>query len=662
VHDSSRTRSLRAWVSMAALIAGCGGGERAPYAPVGADVELESPCSGLAQTIEVEDERAPEVACPDQERTLLCYGHWAAHCDSDGKLVELVNCREHEQVCAPHKCASAEDCTGCRSCVPGSVECGDNGELHVCRADGSAYELAEVCAEDEGRYCSLSARGCEDLCAAAEREKSYIGCEYWAVATANEQLEFEQQDADGLCSPFPFAIQIANPQGVPADVVITSAGRGERRVRVAPFEVATVELPCSLELKGGTEEQLSARTRDGVHHVKSNVPVTVYQFNPLEFRSELSDGTPIFSHTNDASLLLPVHALSGDYLVLAQPSLKVVSTPVRESLEPFTMQGPGFVAIIGAEEEPVAVEIVSSAHTLASADGTVPALAPGDVLEVTLERGEVLQLLSASPEDCDGEPTDTARGQVFTYCKVPAAYDLTGTQVRADGKVSVISGHDCMFLPYDRWACDHLEEALFPVQAWGREILVSVSEPADCKPAIPNMVRVLSGADDNRVHFVPEVHEPVVLARGEYVEFEITADVLVTASAAILVGQFLLGQDYEGVHNDAVLAKGDPSMSLGIPVEQWRSRYSFAAPETFPDNFVNIIAREGQQVLVDGRVVEGFMPIEGTQMAAASLPVASGQHRVDSLGPFGIVVYGYAPYTSYMLPGGLDLNRINGPD
>jgi hypothetical protein len=281
---------------------------------------------------------------------------------------------------------------------------------------------------------------------------------------------------------------------------------------------------------------------------------------------------------------------------------------------------------------------------------------------VTLERGEVLQLLTATPEDCDGEPTDTKDRLVFTYCKVSAAYDLTGTEVHAQGKVAVIAGHDCAFVPYDRWACDHLEEAMLPLAAWGREILVSMSEPADCTPPIPNMLRVLSGADDNRIHFVPEVHDPVVLARGEHVELEITGDVRVSASDAILVGQFLLGQDYEGVHTAGVFAKGDPSMSFGIPVEQWRTQYSFIAPETFPDNYVNIIAREGQLVLVDDRVVRGFTAIEGTDMATAALPVTGGQHRVESLARFGIVVYGYAPYTSYMVPGGLDLNRINGPD
>jgi len=103
-------------------------------------------------------------------------------------------------------------------------------------------------------------------------------------------------------------------------------------------------------------------------------------------------------------------------------------------------------------------------------------------------------------------------------------------------------------------------------------------------------------------------------------------------------------------------------LSLAVPYEQWRNRYSFLAPESFKDNFVNVIAQGSQVVLLDGRVVSGFTPIEGTQMATARVAIAGGEHRVESAQPVGIVVYGYAPYTSYMMPGGLDLTPINGLD
>lgn len=621
-------------------------------------------CMGAGETVDTAEEEAPEVDCDVEERTLLCYGQWAAHCAPDGRLVELVNCREQGQVCATHRCDSADDCTGCRQCMPGSTRCGGGGEREVCRDDGSGYELAEVCDEAAGEFCSLRAGVCEDLCAAAERDQSYIGCEYWAVATSNAELAFEGQDAEGLCLPFSFAVTIANPQGVSAEVVIESADQPDWHVQVAPDDAVTLELPCSPELKGDPEqEHLSVRAPRAAHRIRSNVPVTVYQWNPLEFESEDVRGDRIFSHTNDASLLLPVHSLTGEYVVMSQPTMMIELSTTDNSIEPMYDSGPGFVALIGVEPAPTEIEIVSSAYTQPSADGEIPALAPGDSLVVTLAQGEVLQLVTSSPTRCRGEHSDLKGGVRFEYCDISNEYDLTGTEIRSQGKVSVIAGHDCTFLPQHRWACDHLEETLWPVQAWGKEILIGMSETAACQDTLPNIVRVLSGADGNRVNFVPEVREPVVLDRGQFVEFEITQDLRVTASEAILVGQFLVGQNYRGIERgDAAFLKGDPSMSLGIPVEQWRTNYAFVAPETFTENYVNVVARERQLVLLDGRMVRGFVPIEGTAMASARVPVSAGQHRIESQQRFGIVVYGYALYTSYMMPGGLDLNRINGPD
>jgi hypothetical protein len=43
---------------------------------------------------------------------------------------------------------------------------------------------------------------------------------------------------------------------------------------------------------------------------------------------------------------------------------------------------------------------------------------------------------------------------------------------------------------------------------------------------------------------------------------------------------------------------------------------------------------------------------------ATSVPLRTN-HTNTSSQPFGIMVYGHASYTSYMYPGGLDLNIIN---
>ena len=62
-------------------------------------------------------------------------------------------------------------------------------------------------------------------------------------------------------------------------------------------------------------------------------------------------------------------------------------------------------------------------------------------------------------------------------------------------------------------------------------------------------------------------------------------------------------------------------------------------------------------VQLDGQPVQKpFTAIGGTGYAVARVPVAGGTHHIVSDSPFGVVVYGYGAYTSYMYPGGLDLN------
>ena len=55
-------------------------------------------------------------------------------------------------------------------------------------------------------------------------------------------------------------------------------------------------------------------------------------------------------------------------------------------------------------------------------------------------------------------------------------------------------------------------------------------------------------------------------------------------------------------------------------------------------------------------VQKPFTAIGNTGYAVARVPVAGGTHHIVGPEPFGVVVYGYAAYTSYMYPGGLDLN------
>lgn len=590
----------------------------------------------------------PEVDCTATPNLTVCEGDWSGTCGAAGDAKGWVNCALLEQSCVPN--------LGCRVCAPNLSGCTEDNSLFRCNAAGDDYEVVQTC--EVGTVCNASASGCVDLCAAAEDTRSYVGCEYWAVTSSNSLLD-ANVDASGAPTlrVFNFEIVISNPHDIAAEVEIEQPGTPTRTVTVEPHDVQRVVLPWVEELVGRFEAH-TTHAVGAAFHITSSVPVTVYQFNPMEF-SHRFNSIAEFSFTNDASLLLPAHVLTGNYLVMSREALGVSARDVATG-EVGRYHLPGFVAIVGAEDRDVDVEVTSSAFTMASPNGNVPALMPGQVAHFLLAKGDVLQLQTASPDDCALGPEEEAGndGLARRYCMPDPEYDLTGTVLRADGRVAVFGGHDCARVPFDVAACDHLEESVFPEDVWGKRVPIAVTAPLGSDPQQPNVVRVLSSHDNNTVTFQPSVHPDVVLNRGEHMEFLSTRDVVVTGTEALLVAQLLVGQHF-GTPPASV---GDPAMVLGIPQEQWRNSYAFTTPSTYEGNFVNVIAPSGAPISLDDRAISTWTPIEGTDLATARVSVSAGQHRMTGAATFGITAYGYATFTSYAYPGGLDLRVINGPD
>ena len=106
---------------------------------------------------------------------------------------------------------------------------------------------------------------------------------------------------------------------------------------------------------------------------------------------------------------------------------------------------------------------------------------------------------------------------------------------------------------------------------------------------------------------------------------------------------------------------GDPAMALAVATEQYRSKYLIHAPTNYESNYVNITAKMGSTVNLDGAPVAGFVAIGGTGFGVARVKLnnnGDGNHLLDGDQPFGVSVYGYGQYTSYWYPGGLDLELI----
>lgn len=479
-------------------------------------------------------------------------------------------------------------------------------------------------------FDAASPGACEQAAAA----KSYVGCDYWPTVTANL-----------VWSIFDYAVVVANASAAPADVVVERDGKPVSKARIEPNALAKIYLPWVAELKGADADScgngggVPAKTslvKNGAYHLTSTVPVSVYQFNALEYAPTGGPpdknwsscpgfsgckGTTCLSYSNDASLLLPSTALTGTYRVMG------------------FARGTPFLTITGlVADTKVTVALSATAQTLAG-DG-IAAGTPSGALELRLGRGDVAQVMAP-------------RGNV----------DLSGSLVRADHPVQVITGSPCVTNPEGAAACDHLESALFPAETLGKHYVVT-------QPTGPrgvqhgHVVRLYGNADGTKLTYpsgAPKL-APEHIGAGEVIDLGVVdTDFEVVGDHELGVGSFMLG----GSIVDPERNFGDPSQSFFVPVEQHLQKYVFLAPDDYEISFADVVQPLAAKLVLDGApVTTAPVPIGTSSFGVARIRLsatAGGAHVLTSDVPVGLQVLGYGDSTSYQYPGGLNLTSIAPP-
>jgi len=618
-------QSVLATAALALLLAACGPSESGGGSDAAALCEPEATrCNATGTAVEV--------------------------CDEAGAWVEQTLCLAETPYCFNGACVA---------CVPNEFFC-DGSDVAQCSADGSGSTVVETCAANESCWHGACANQCEIMA----QGDSNVGCHFWPTPVNNAHLD-PLFDAD-------FGVVVHNANTEVVEITVTKGAELITQLSVAAGAVEVIQLEYDAVLKGAPSDFSSVLVTRGGYQVTASLPVTVYQFNPLGFEilhsCVNSAEDPCHSYSNDASLLLPDHALSNNYVVVSRPTFGITKNTAAGSPLHFI---PGFMSIVGTEEN-TTVTIRFSAYTAAGDD--LLAYAPGDTAQFTLGRADVLQILSDIPPDCSAgtETSDDCNtdvpGDVCRYCDMGPLYDLTGTVIQSTAPIAVFAGHVCSFVPYNNWACDHLEEQMVPSETWGTDYIVARTEPQSPDSAEPNVVRIVSREDDNTITFDPStVHDSVNLYANEYLELTTAENFRVTATYPIMVAQYLVGQNYYTSSRDYW---GDPAFALVVPYEQYRTEYTFLVPETITYNYVNVIGPVGEaganihNITLDGTPVEfadGILGNYGIARVDISNSVNS-YHTITGDQPFGIMVYGFARFTSYFYPGGLDLEYINPVD
>ncbi len=549
---------------------------------------------------------AAGAPCPQGQT--ICDGFSAKVCDGAGGFTKVTSC--------PTGCVPG---AGCVACQPGTVSC--NGDVaKYCKPDGSGF-VTETCDTEVGVTCNPKTGKCEGPCAPENLSSSYLGCEYWPTTIANQ-----------VWSNFDFAVAVANPTGAkPANVKVTRGATVVATATVQPGALEIIKLPWVKEVKGpdfgpATNVVPVGPTRlvpGGAYRLRSDTPVSAYQFNALQYTLTPADAgystcpglnsVGCNSYSNDASLLLPTNALTGNYRVFTYPAWNQASLP-------------NYAAIVGTADD---TSLTFTARTNTQAGGGLPALSAGGKATVKLNRGDVLEIMS--------NPTNA---------------DISGSLVETTKPVAVFAGHPCRFIPDGVQACDHIEETMLPIETLGKDYIMAAPAGANGQYEL----RVHGIDDGTTVTCEPPgpLGGSFTLSAGETKSFGvISSNHRLTANNRFYVSQYMIGETQAG--------KGDPAQSNGVPVAQYRDSYTFLAPNSYDSNFVTVTAPMTAAITLDGAPLSQPLTAVGSSgWGVARVQLSKSQvHSMSSNSlPFGIVVYGYGSFTSYMYPGGLNLSKL----
>jgi hypothetical protein len=569
-----------------------------------------------------------------EEESEACLNGIHYSCESDGEFLRPVR-----EVCAdfdpPRIC---DPVLFCVVCSPGTGGCNADGDAVVCREDGSGWDVVDDCDNANGEVCDLGM--CINLCDQALRDRSYLGCEFYAADLDNAAI-----GAGRDASSQPYAIVVSNPGNYPTDVIVehdTGVFGGETvpvvvaRQRVLPGDLEVFQLPrrevdgsssfdpCGNDAEcgsatqqcycqGGTRPDALGATdcrcrssasadgmNDGTHsaltahgyRVRAGLPIIAYQFNPL-------DNVGVFS--NDASLLLPTSGIGPRYTVIGWPQTIAHSEDPSEDFDPRTDDEDlrAFLTIVGTQQDThLTVTLGPKVRQVVGVDAW-PAGVPGDVWEFDLGMFDVVNL-----------ETQGFNG------------DFTGTQIVATNPVTVFTGSEASDAPRfddiaNRQCCaDHLEEQLFPDDALGSRFVIgrNPARTAALNQAFitgdsvgmfnePEYVRVLAIEDGLTLitTTLPPPHDSFELGQGEDIILTATQDLMIDASQAVSVLQTTASQETLGIPSD--YPGGDPDIIVVPPMEQWRQDYVFLTPDFYAFDFVTIVAPIDAAILLDERPI-----------------------------------------------------------
>jgi hypothetical protein len=464
-----------------------------------------------------------------------------------------------------------------------------------------------------------------------EADPTSVGCEFWGI-----DYPVDNENGGAI---LPYGITLGNPwEDRVATVEIQDLRTGTLRTvtteALQPMESKVVAINGIGGILGNEDHAFvdaAFRPKSGL---QESGAFRVVSDQPIT-AVQINPVGGAEARATDSSMLLPVNALDRAYIAAGY----------------YASQGGAVVSVVATE------------------DDTTVTTERGDV---TLNAFDVYHYLV---EDMEGNQ------------------DTTGFFVGADAKVAVFSGSLCSLVPAlpPSAACDHLEEQMTPLDAWGTEY--AVARHPQRVPDYKNpegqpeaaRYRIIAAEPDTTVHLVPPVFfgSDVVdlVSAGDYVELATAQHFWAGSDKHFMVVQYMTGCGMVVPHGPitdctpADGAAGDPYMAQIVPREQWIEALSFSTDRSYARDFITITREAGTPVSLDclGPIPDSsFTPIYGSPYEVAHVDLdidgsggegecKDGQQYLRADEPVGVMVGGVDWAVSYGNPGGMRFSPIYEP-
>lgn len=252
---------------------------------------------------------------------------------------------------------------------------------------------------------------------------------------------------------------------------------------------------------------------------------------------------------------------------------------------------------------------------------------------------------------------------------VPATIsDLSGTSIEATAPVAVFSGVESTGAPNgvidiptspswteDQTCClDHLEDLMLPASMIGANYAAARSPSRSAGSFLePDIIRFVGVSNNTQVTTsLPAPFDSFVLQAGEVKTTWTQDNVVVAASTPLVVGQILVSNQYTETQ------LGDPSLSLFVPIDQFRTSHDILSPAGYTRNWAVVTEEAGTVVKLDGQsstacIVEPVGNLGGKTWQSRRCELTAGAHRITADRPIGVMVYGYSTAASYSYAAGV---------